>query len=224
MAAEQVDHVLAGRGQRVVADGGDHGRDERALGPGAVLGVVVGPFEILDVRRDMDVGRVVESRLGRVEGRVPGRVVAGDVDLERGREGAKAAQVAQKSSGSSFASTSRVISVLAFRFEMTKGARCSSPNSVTTPVARPSLDQDLGDRAVGLDLEPEAGAGLRDRLGDRAHAALDEAPAAGPLMLAHQVVQEDVGGARRLGAGEGADRGVVGEHRLDHVALEPLRR
>ena len=174
--------------------------------------------------RDVDIGRVVEAGLGRVEGRVLRRAVAGDVDLERGREGAEAAQVAQIFLGQ------------LLRVDQTRhqglGVEVGDDQRRQVLLAGFGDDaggtalahQHLGDRAVGLDLQPEAGAGLGDRLGDRAHAALDEAPAAGTLVLAHQVVQQHIGGARGLGAGEGADRGVVGEHRLDHVALEPLRQ
>ncbi len=76
---------------------------------------------------------------------------------------------------------------------------------------------------IGADLETEFLAGARDRLGDRAHAATHEAPAAGARVLAHDVVHDDIGGARRLRAREGADAGVIGQHRLHHVALKPAR-
>ena len=60
----------------------------------------------------------------------------------------------------------------------------------------------------------------RDRLADAAHPAPDEPPAAGALVLAHQVVEEHVGGTRRPRPREGADRAVVGEDRLELVRLE----
>ena len=82
-------------------------------------------------------------------------------------------------------------------------------------------DDDLRHRGIGLYLEAEALSGSRDRLRDAAHAAFDEAPAAGTGMLAHDVMHDDIGGTRRFRPGEGSDRGVIREHRLDDVAVEP---
>jgi hypothetical protein len=61
-----------------------------------------------------------------------------------------------------------------------------------------------------------------ERLRDGAHAAFDEAPAAGALMLAHQMMHDHIGRPRRLRPGKGADRSVIGEHRHDPVVLEPF--
>ena len=63
-----------------------------------------------------------------------------------------------------------------------------------------------------------------DRLADRAHAATDEAPAAGAFVLAHDVVQDDVGRAGSFWSRKRADRAVVAEHRARHAVLEPARK
>ena len=94
-----------------------------------------------------------------------------------------------------------------------------------TDTARTScIDQHLRHRRVGQNLHAEALAGSGYGASDGSHASADEAPASGALMLAHQMVHDHVGGARRFRAGKSADRRVVGEHRLDHVALEPHRQ
>ena len=69
---------------------------------------------------------------------------------------------------------------------------------------------------------PCSRAGGGHRLGDGAHAADGVAP--GALLavhLAEHVVQQHIGGARRVGAGVVADDAVEAEGGLDRVALEP---
>ena len=68
-----------------------------------------------------------------------------------------------------------------------------------------------------------APADFRDRFADRAHAAANETPAAGAFVLAHDVMQDDVGRARRLRTRKRADRAVVAEHRPRHAVFEPAR-
>ena len=59
-------------------------------------------------------------------------------------------------------------------------------------------------------------------LGDGAHAADGVAPGAlDATRLAEDMVEEDIGAARRVGAGEMADNGIKAQHRLDRIAFEP---
>jgi hypothetical protein len=78
------------------------------------------------------------------------------------------------------------------------------------------------DLGLEQDFDPGRLTGLGHGLGDRAHAADGVAP--GALLavhLAEGVVQQHIGRARRVRAGEVADHGVEAEAGLDRVALEP---
>ena len=84
------------------------------------------------------------------------------------------------------------------------------------------LDQNLAHRHVGLDLHAVRRGGARHRLRDRAHAADRMAPDPFlPVHLAEGVVQQHVGGARRIRAGIVPDDGVEAEQRLHQLAFEP---
>ena len=84
-----------------------------------------------------------------------------------------------------------------------------------------ALDDDLVDRRVEDDLDALLARRLGHRLGDRAHAADRMAPGAGHARrLAEQMVEEDVGRARIVGAGIIADDGVEAEQGLDDVGVE----
>ena len=62
---------------------------------------------------------------------------------------------------------------------------------------------------------------LAHRLGDRTHAADRMAPHAGlAVHFAEQVVQQHVGAARGVGAGEIADHRIPAQHRLQRLARE----
>ena len=128
------------------------------------------------------------------------------------------------SAGRCSGAISRLKSVGAAALQATTRARNSRPSAVRTPVARPSAHQHLRHRRLRHDLHAEARAGARDRRRDGAHAAAHEAPAAGPLMLAHQVVHDHVRRAGGLRSCESPDRGVIREHALDDVVLEPGRQ
>ena len=83
--------------------------------------------------------------------------------------------------------------------------------------------QHFVDLRLGADLHPGFAAGFGHGLGDRAHAADRVAPGArNAVHFAEDVVQQDVGRARGVGAAEIADDGVKAQHRLDRVALEPV--
>src|SRR6185295_14110883 len=63
---------------------------------------------------------------------------------------------------------------------------------------------------------------LRHGLGDRSHAAYSMPPDAFfAVHFAKHVVQQHVGGARRVWAGEVADDGIEPERGLDRIGLEP---
>ncbi len=224
VAAEEVDDMLAGRRQRAIDDGRHHRGDEGLLRVPAVFGVVIGALEIVDVGREMHVGRIVEPGLRLVESAVARRRLGRDVDLERRREGAEAGDVGEELGRE----VTGCDELLEERLAVGIGDHCLRREDAAVACAharRPSVfDDDLGDRRVGHDIETEAFSRGGNRLGDRAHAAFDEAPAAGALMLAHDVMHDDIGRARRFRAGEGADRGVVGEDRLDRVGFEPRRQ
>ena len=85
-----------------------------------------------------------------------------------------------------------------------------------------AVDQHARDRRLGDDLDARLLAGLAHRLRDRAHAADGVAPRALlAVHLAEDVVEQHIGRARRVGAGEIADHRVEAERGLDRLALEP---
>src|SRR5687768_7496139 len=91
--------MLALRRQRVVDDGWYDRRQEWPRGVPAMLGVVIGALQIVDVRRDMHVGRIgkiAEHAIAAdaVEDAVLRWALAGNVHLERGRKGAIALDLA----------------------------------------------------------------------------------------------------------------------------------
>ena len=130
---------------------------------------------------------------------------------------------ARKSAGSVAGSSSFSKVSFGWRFETTARASIFSPLSVTTPAARPFATR-ISATAESVRMSTPAGrAGARHRLGDRAHAADRVAPDALPAVgLAEAMVQQHVGGARRVGAGVGSDDAVEAEDRLDRIAFEPL--
>ena len=98
------------------------------------------------------------------------------------------------------------------------------PSASVTPVALPSAVSMAITSAFGADLEALGAAIRRDRLRDRAHAAADEAPAAGAGVLAHQVMRDHVGRARAFRPDKGSDPAVIREHRLHVRALNHSER
>ena len=87
---------------------------------------------------------------------------------------------------------------------------------------RPSLlDDHFLDRQVEHDLDPGLARCLGHRLGDRAHPADRMAPGARhPRRLAEDMVEQDIGRARRIGARIMADDRVEAEQGLDQVVRE----
>src|ERR1700722_7451077 len=85
------------------------------------------------------------------------------------------------------------------------------------------LDQDLVHGAVRANVDVARGAGARNRLRDRAHAAHRMAPHA--LLAVHlppAMVEKHIARARRIGAFVSSNDSVKAEDRLDRIALEPL--
>ena len=84
-----------------------------------------------------------------------------------------------------------------------------------------ALDDDLVDRRIEDDLDARFARRLGHRLGDRAHAADGVAPGALDAgRLAEDVMEQDIGRARRIRAGIMADDGVEAEQGLDQLVAE----
>ena len=94
---------------------------------------------------------------------------------------------------------------------------------MTTPAARPFSTSTSFTRACGANFDTSRACGFRHRLRDRAHAADGVAPVAlHAVHLAEAMMQQHIGGARRVGARIIADDGIEAESRLDRRALEPM--
>ena len=192
-----------------------------------MLGIVIGPLQPVDVGRDMHVGRIVEIaenaiRPDLVEELPLRRPFAGDVELECGREGPVGLDLAHHLGRQLLLAHEVEIEMLGIGVGGDHRRAINRPVGGDDTAGAAVRRLDLGDGAVGEDVDAMAAAIGGKRLGDGAHAALDEAPAARPLMLAHQVMHDHIGRARRLRSGKGADRSVIGEHRHDSVVLEPF--
>ena len=129
----------------------------------------------------------------------------------------------RNSSGSSPGSMWRRKVRLTSMLETTIGAWNSSPFASATPVTRLLRTRKRSTPAPGPDL---AAGGLErstQRAADRTHAAAREAPGADRAVhVAHIVVQQHIGRARRVDAQPGADDPAAGQMRLDHRRLEEL--
>ena len=83
------------------------------------------------------------------------------------------------------------------------------------------FDDEFGHVGIGVDGDAARLAFLAHGLGDRAHAADRVAPHAGlAVHLAEQVVQQHVGAARRVRAGEIADHRIPAQYGLQRLAFE----
>ena len=105
-------------------------------------------------------------------------------------------------------------------------ARRRSPrrSRARRPSARPSFDHDRARRGASVRIStPASRAAPAMAIADRAGAAAREAPGAERAVdLAHVVVQQHVGRARRAHAEERADDPARRHRGLQHVGLEPL--
>ena len=85
-----------------------------------------------------------------------------------------------------------------------------------------AFNQHFGDRGLKANLNPHVGAGLRHIAGDFPHAADAMAPhALLAVDLAKDVVEQNIGAARRIDAGVIADHRIKAERRLDMFILVP---
>ena len=107
---------------------------------------------------------------------------------------------------------------LATRFGARTRRRCVSATPADAPVARENA-RDLG---LGSNLDAEVARGCRKRLRQSAHSAAHVAPyAALAVGLAHDVVEEHVGGAGHRGRHERADDRVGRDRALEFLRFEP---
>ena len=126
-----------------------------------------------------------------------------------------------KAGSRSFSSNSLVKVRFGSRFETTIFAWYSLPLAVATPTALPPRTIT---RSTGASVTISPPIGLErggDRLRHRAHAAARESPRADRAVdVAHVVMQQHVGRARRVHAHGRADDAAAGEVRLDEIGLE----
>jgi len=129
---------------------------------------------------------------------------------------------ARKSSGSSAGSIRRRKVRFGSAFEITIGARYSSPFASATPRATPFRTRIARTSAPVRMCAPCARAALAIAPGDGTHPAARETPqAADPADAAHLVVEQHVGGAWRARPAVRADHAVRGERDLELGRLEP---
>ena len=214
-------HVLARR-RHVGID--RRGHDDVEVGPPrevAVLGVVVGALEVVDRGADRDRAPQVRP-VARHAGEV-GSGVERQVDLGRGAAEAEAAEAGHQIVGQ----RGRVHELEERAARIEAGRDDPGPELVAVlqrdaPGPSP-LDDHLRHGGVGADLGARLAGRAGDRVGDGARAALREAPR--PVVsvdLAHVVVEQHVGGARRTRAQERSDDPARRDRRLQRVGLEPL--
>ena len=88
-----------------------------------------------------------------------------------------------------------------------------------------TFDEQRSHRRAGADDSAARLGRPRHGLGDGPHAADGVAPDARLAVdLAEGVVHQEIGRARRIGAGVGPDDAVEGERAFHHLVLEPLRQ
>ena len=105
---------------------------------------------------------------------------------------------------------------------MTARARIAVPSVQHDAGGAIALNDDFAHRRAHVDAHAVGAGGARHRLRDRAHAADGVAP--GALLavhLAEHVMQQHIGGARRVRARQIADHRIEAEHGLDRIGLEP---
>ncbi len=101
-----------------------------------------------------------------------------------------------------------------------RSARAVGEHDAGSAVA---LDDDLAHRRIHVDPDAMRAGGLGHRLRDRTHAAEGMAPRALPAVhLTEYVVQQHIGGAGRVGAGQIPDHRIEPEHGLDGIGFEPV--
>ena len=214
-------HVLAGRRHRRIGQRRNHHVHVRAPRKPPVLRIVVGALHVVDAGRDRD--RAAQMRSGAGKRREVRQRVEREVHLS----GRAAESIALHPLDE------LVRQQLLSNHRQERAPRVDARRDqigldlvavLEHHAARAVLAHDNArDRRLGADLDAGLPRGGRNRFGDGAGAAAREAPRAKRAVdLAHVVVQQYVGRARRAHAQERADDAARRHRRLQHVGLEPL--
>ncbi len=189
-----------------------------------MAGVFVRGLQVLNVRSDVDVVGRREPALRGIERGKPWRRLGGNIDFERGREGPVVADVLQEIGGQMLGLDELIEQHLAAHIGHDRASRVLVADGGDNLPGAAVRDLHPDHVRIGADLHAVLPSGLSDQIADRTHATTDEAPAARALVLAHDVMQDDISRARRLRPGERADRAVITEYGAGHTVLEPARQ
>ena len=214
--------MRAGRRERGVDRRRDQHLDDRRARPAGRARVEVRVLHVRERRRHDDAARVMRLRRAARQAREVGQLRQRDVHAERAGAAAVAGDARAKV----------VVQVLGrdealeqeLRIDVGDDApRLDHVAGLELDARRaPGLHEHARDRRTRAQLDAARRALRGHRLRDRAHAADRVAPlAALAVDLAEHVMQQHVGGARRVRAREIADDRVEAERRLDRRALEP---
>ena len=202
--------VLAGRGHVGVNHRGENDIHVGLAREVAILGVVVGAFDVVEVGADGDSpGQMAADARPAAQLRQP---VEGQVDLARRAERLEAAHRSHQV----IRQLRRVNQAQEGLLGVEAGEDERSANLVAVvqhDAGSPAVaGQNAGDAGVAADFGPLGLGGAGQYVGQPARAPLVEAPGAvSAVDLAHVVVQQDVGRARRARAKKGADDAAGGE-------------
>ena len=211
--------VLAGRRHGRVPGGGDDGLDERILRPSPPLPAIVGPLQGFE--------RAVE--------RLPAAIEVGVVRHagELRQAGKRDVHLAGRAANLEVAGLSmQALRQVAFLHDAREGAlriqvgnhhpRSNFIAVFQHDAGRPAVfHQHLAHRGVGFDGAAMLGHSASEGVGDGAHAAPSQAPGAdAAIHIAHDMMQQNVGGTWRIDAQRRADDAGGGHRRLDQAVLE----
>ena len=221
---EQRHDVVPLRAQRRVEGGRDDPVAERPGGGPALARVLERALDVRHGRRHLHRTRVVFGQVGAGIGGEVGEFGQRQVDLDDAAAGLPVLDVGDEVIGQ----------VLAADVVQERGARVQRgdhdlgrdlPSVLEDDPCGPAVfEQQLAYPGAGADLGAVVPGGAGDRVGDRAHAALLEAPVAQVAVadVADRVVRHHVGGARLVGPGPGADHAVDRQRALDLRRGEPV--
>jgi hypothetical protein len=221
---EQRHHVHALGRQRLVEHRGDAAVGERPRRAPALLGVLEGLLDVVERQGHLDRAGVVLAHLAAGVGGEVGQLGEGEVDLDHAAAGLPALDV-----GDEVGRQLRPADLLQEGDPGVDGGDHHGRVQLLAaaqdhPVRAPAGDQHALDPGAGAHGGAELLGRAADRVGDRAHAALREAPAAEVAVadVPDRVVGHHVGGARRVRPRPGADHAVDRQARLDLLGLEPV--